>query len=111
MRTCSTNRMWPGGTITLLWLVGAIVDVTFANDCVLLMAGNDLTVPENTECTVPASIASGNLIVRGTMKITSTDHVLIEADTITVEGGGIISADDLVDDGVGRGNSLGSGGW
>ena len=95
--------------ITLIWLLGFGVDVASAAECMLLVAGNDLTIPDNTECDVSSDFSVENFVVRGTVKITAP--VQMEAITTDIQAGGQIIADGISTSGPGTGTNLGSGGY
>jgi hypothetical protein len=101
--------MMTPSVVTLLWLLGFYVDVASAAECMLLVAGNDLTIPDNTECEVSSDFSIGTFIVRGTVKVTAP--VQMEAPTIDIQVGGKIIADGTSTSGPGTGTNLGSGGF
>lgn len=112
MGASSGSEMVPlRGAITLFWILGFSVDVVRATECTTLLSGSDLTVPDNTECTVSADFGVTTLTLQGTMKVISPVPVTISAQTMDIQAGAKLSADAIIDDGPGNGNSLGSGGW
>lgn len=95
----------------LLFLLLALSDTSAAADCSAFKtdAGN-IEIPDNTECTLSSDLSVVDLIVHGTIKITSANPVNIYSQNIDIKAGAKIIADAVAENGPGVGNSYGSGG-